>query len=154
MLQSLGNNSGQLANSPLEEIVVIRMPTVARIRGEGSPIAERHSLRMKSATVAGNLWKWARTLFFNIKPLRDLVGSSMSDSWKQIISIINRLQNIMNYLLMWAWSIQISSSCWNLDICWVLPISTKINKHVHNNHHATVLKQTADRSTAHFPSAK
>ena len=55
--QSLGNNSGQLANSPLEEIVVMRMPTVARMRGEGSPMAERHSLRMKSATGAGNLWK-------------------------------------------------------------------------------------------------
>lgn len=54
----------------------MRIPTVARIRGDGSPIADRHSLRMKSATGAGNLWKWARTLFFKINPLSDLVGSS------------------------------------------------------------------------------
>ena len=73
---SLGNSSGQLASSPLAEIVVIRIPTVARIKGDGSPMAARHSFRIKSATGDGNLWKWALTLFFNIKPLSDLVGSS------------------------------------------------------------------------------
>ena len=74
---SLGSSSGQLANSPLAEIVVMRIPTVARIKGDGSPMAERHSFRMKSATGVGNLWKWALTLFFNINPLSDLVGSSI-----------------------------------------------------------------------------
>jgi hypothetical protein len=57
-------------------MVVIRIPTVARISGDGSPMAERHSLLINSATVGGNLWKWARTLFLRINPLKDLVGSS------------------------------------------------------------------------------
>jgi len=51
----LGSSSGQLASSPLAEIVVIRIPTVARIKGDGSPMAERHSFLIKSATGDGNL---------------------------------------------------------------------------------------------------
>lgn len=57
-------------------MVVIRIPMVALIRGEGSPILFRHSALMKDDTSGGNFSKWALTLFFNIKPLSDLVGSS------------------------------------------------------------------------------
>ena len=49
---------------------------VARIRGDGSPILLRHSCLMKVDTSGGNFSKWARTLFFSISPLSDLVGSS------------------------------------------------------------------------------
>lgn len=76
MAHSAGNNSGQLVSSPLEVIVVIRMPTVARINGEGSPTAERHDDLMNSITSGLIDSKWALTLFFRISPLNDLVGSS------------------------------------------------------------------------------
>ena len=52
--------------------------TVALIKGEGSPTAERHSALMKTATSVGNLLKWAFTLFLRIRPLRERVASSWS----------------------------------------------------------------------------
>lgn len=36
-------------------MVVIKIPTVARIRGDESPIANKHSCLMKSATSGKNL---------------------------------------------------------------------------------------------------
>lgn len=71
-----GKSSGHDVSSPLEAMVVIRMPTVARIRGEGSPTAFKHSCLMNSLTSGKNLWKCALTLFLRIRPLRDRVGSS------------------------------------------------------------------------------
>jgi len=61
---------------PLDATVVIKIPTVARISGDGSPTADRHSCFTKFMTSGKNLWKYVFTLFFNISPLRDLVGSS------------------------------------------------------------------------------
>lgn len=58
-------------------MVVIKIPTVALMSGDGSPTAERHSCLMNSVTSGWNLWKRLLTLFFNIRPLRDLVGSSV-----------------------------------------------------------------------------
>jgi len=52
---------------------------VARISAEGSPILFKHSALMKDDTSAGNFSKFALTLFFNINPLSDLVGSSVNE---------------------------------------------------------------------------
>ena len=57
-------------------MVVMRIPTVALIRGLGSPTAEIHSDLMKPATSAGNLVKCALTLFLRMSPDKDLVASS------------------------------------------------------------------------------
>jgi len=78
MLQSAGSSSGHAVSSPFEAIVVMRIPTVALIKGDGSPTAERHSCLMNSVTTGRNLWKCAFTLFFSIRPLKDLVGSSVT----------------------------------------------------------------------------
>ena len=52
--------------------------TVALIKGEGSPTAERHSALMKMVTSVGNLLKWAFALFLRISLPRDRVASSWS----------------------------------------------------------------------------
>ena len=44
--------------------------------GDGSPMLFRHSCFINVETSGGNFSKWARTLFFKISPLKDLVGSS------------------------------------------------------------------------------
>ena len=63
-------------NLPLLAIVVIKIPTVALINGEGSPTALRHSDLMNVATSVGNWLKWALTLFLRIRPANDRVASS------------------------------------------------------------------------------
>lgn len=68
-----------MRNSPLATIVVIRIPMVARISGEGFPMLDRHSAFMKLVTSGGNFSKCAFTLFFRISPLNDRVGSSKSE---------------------------------------------------------------------------
>lgn len=41
--------------SPLDATVVIKIPTVARIKAEGSPIADKHSCFIKFVTSGKNL---------------------------------------------------------------------------------------------------
>lgn len=56
ILHSVGSNSGHEVNSPLDEIVVINIPTVARISGDESPTADRHSDLMNCITFGDNSW--------------------------------------------------------------------------------------------------
>lgn len=42
---------------PFDAIVVINIPTVARIMGSGSPTADKHSCFIKFVTSGKNLWK-------------------------------------------------------------------------------------------------
>ena len=72
-------------------MVVIKIPIVARINGDEPPKLAKHSDFMNSVTWGGNLSKWARTLFFNIKPLNDLVVSSMN-TWRSgfICQLLNK----------------------------------------------------------------
>ena len=74
-------------------MVVIRIPIVARMRGDLSPMALRHSFLMNSVTSGGNLCKCALTLFLRMRPLRDRVGSSVSHQFVQSLLDINRHQN-------------------------------------------------------------
>lgn len=53
MWHNAGNNSGQAVSSPFDAIVVIKIPTVALINGDGSPTAESSSRLMNSATSGG-----------------------------------------------------------------------------------------------------
>ena len=53
--QREGRSSGQLASSPLMAMVEIRVPAVALMRGEGSPIACSASCLMKLLISAGKL---------------------------------------------------------------------------------------------------
>lgn len=52
MLQRAGKSSGQVL-IPRDAIVVIKIPTVARIKGEVSPTAVRHSDLTNSVTGCG-----------------------------------------------------------------------------------------------------
>ena len=49
-------------------MVVMRIPTVALMSGEGSPTAPRHSLLMKVVTSLGSAPKCAFTLFLRMRP--------------------------------------------------------------------------------------
>ena len=77
---NVGTSSGQPTMLPLEDMVVIRMPMVARMRGERSPTHLRHSCFMNFFTSGGNESKWFFTLFFRINPDKDLVGSSKHEN--------------------------------------------------------------------------
>ena len=72
MIQCIPPTSTPKPNLPLVAIVVIRIPIVALIRGLGSPTASKHSDLMKLITSGGRLFMCAFTLFFRIKPDRDL----------------------------------------------------------------------------------
>ena len=61
-------------------MVVMSIPTVARMSGEGSPMAVTHSCLINDFTSSGKLEKCAFTLFFRINPDKDLVGSSKMDN--------------------------------------------------------------------------
>lgn len=73
---NVGNSCGHDCRPLLDTMVVIRMPMVARMSGDGSPRHWRHSRLMNSRHQSGNLSKNARALFFRIRPLRDRVASS------------------------------------------------------------------------------
>lgn len=75
MSQSVGRSWGQLRIPPLLAMLVMRMPTVALISGDGSPSANRHSLLMYSS-MSGWRFVACRMLFFRIRPLSERVGSS------------------------------------------------------------------------------
>jgi hypothetical protein len=45
----------EICNIPFDATVVIKIPTVARIKGEGSPTADKHSCFIKFITSGRNL---------------------------------------------------------------------------------------------------
>ena len=72
-----GNRWGHVWRPLFETIVVIRIPTVARIKGDGSAMQFKHSRLINSRHQSGNLSKKARALFFRIRPLKERVASSI-----------------------------------------------------------------------------
>lgn len=74
--QRVGSNSGQFNNPPLLAMVVINIPDVALMSGEGSPNAWRHSCFMYSTIAGCKVVPCSRILFFRMRPLNERVGSS------------------------------------------------------------------------------
>ena len=85
--QSEGKSSAQLKIVPLLAMVVIRMPMVALIKGEGSPTAWRHPSLRWIDTSGGNWWKCALTLFLRMRPDKARVAS---DSLLSLVSTCSR----------------------------------------------------------------